>query len=76
MNSLSAKEKWAVFLVIFAVTIGYQLVLAVSLTPLATYEGCDSLVFKQMGLAMLQGKVPYIVLFDHKWPVLYLINAM
>lgn len=76
MNSLSAKEKWAVFLVIFAVTIGYQLVLAVSLSPLATYEGCDSLVFKQMGLAMLQGKVPYIDLFDHKGPVLYLINAM
>ena len=69
------KNKTVVFLVIFAITIGYQLVLAHSLTPLGIFEGDDSLVFKQMGLAMLQGKVPYVDLFDHKGPIIYFIDA-
>lgn len=75
MNNVSMRNKWGVFLVILAVTICYQLLLAHSLTPLDSFEGDDSLVFKQMGLAMLQGKVPYVDLFDHKGPIIYFINA-
>lgn len=75
MNSVSVKGKWGVFLLILVVTMSYQLILAFSLTPLGIYEGCDSVVFKQIGLAMLQGKVPYLDLFDHKGPVIYFINA-
>lgn len=75
MNSVSVKGRWGVFLLILLVTMSYQLILAFSLTPLGAYEGCDSLVFKQMGLAILQGKVPYLELFDHKGPVIYFINA-
>ena len=75
MNSISVKGRWGVFLLILLVTMSYQLILAFSITPLGVYEGCDSVVFKQMGLAMLQGKVPYLDLFDHKGPVVYFINA-
>ena len=75
MNSVSVKGRWGVFLLILLVTMSYQLLLAFSITPLGVYEGCDSVVFKQMGLAMLQGKVPYLDLFDHKGPVVYVINA-
>ena len=75
MNSFAMKNKWGVFLVILLVTIAYQLLMAISLSPLSDYEGCDSLIFKQMGLSMLQDKVLYLDLFDHKGPIIYFINA-
>ena len=75
MNSVSKKEKLNAFLMILVFTFCYQLLMANSLTPLGSFEGDDSLVFKQMGLGMLQGKIPYVDLFDHKGPVIYFINA-
>lgn len=45
-------------------------------SPLYLDEGCDSVIFKTMGLALLQGGIPYLDLFDHKGPILYLINAV
>lgn len=75
MSSVSMKNKWGVFMVILLVTIGYQLLMAIPISPLGAYEGCDSLVFRQMGLAMLQDKVLYLDLFDHKGPIIYFINA-
>lgn len=47
------------------------------LRPLSeTYPGVDSSVFQYVGRAMLEGQVPYRDLFDHKGPLLYLINAL
>ncbi len=51
-------------------------VFAYSISPFTIGEGYDSCVFKQMGLIILQGKIPYIDLFDHKGPILYYINAL
>lgn len=64
-------------LVIFCFTISFicLIVFAVNISPFTIYEGCDSCVFKQMGLAILSGKTPYLDLFDHKGPVIYFINA-
>ena len=75
MSSATMKNKWGVFLMILLVTIGYQLLMAIPISPLGAYEGCDSLVFRQMGLAMLQDKVLYLDLFDHKGVIIYFINA-
>jgi hypothetical protein len=47
-----------------------------SLTPLTLSEGYDSLIFKQMGLSIIQGKALYIDLFDHKGPIIFFINAI
>lgn len=46
-----------------------------TLSPLYVYEGGDSSVFKLMGYAILNGKVPYVDIFDHKGPMIYLIEA-
>ena len=75
MSSATMKNKWGVFLMILLITIGYQLLMAIPISPLGAYEGCDSLVFRQMGLAMLQDKVLYLDLFDHKGVIIYFINA-
>lgn len=47
-----------------------------STSPLFTFEGLDSAVFKSMGQAILKGKVLYYDIFDNKGPILYLINAL
>ena len=76
MKEMTLRDKAGVMLAIFALTVCYQLFLATSLTPIGLNEGNDSLVFKHIGLALLQGKVPYIDLFDHKGPIVYFIDAL
>jgi len=44
-------------------------------SPFFINDSMDSCVFKSMGLAILQGKTPYVDFFDHKGPILYFINA-
>lgn len=48
---------------------------ALALNPFTLYSGYDQSIFEQMGLGMLQGRIPYADLFDHKGFLLYLINA-
>lgn len=40
------------------------------------YPAGDSAVFVYIGKQMLAGKIPYLDLFDHKGPVLYLIQQL
>lgn len=39
-------------------------------------DGGDSLQFQTIGKAWLDGKVPYRDLFDHKGPIIFLVNAL
>lgn len=63
---------------IFSFTISFICLsfFATTISPFTLDEGCDSCVFKQMGLTILSGKIPYLSLFDHKGPILYFINAI
>ena len=45
-------------------------------SPLYNRIGVDSEIFKIMGIGILEGKVPYRDLFDHKGPVIFFINAL
>lgn len=53
----------------------FVLLFSRAVSPLYTFEGSDSSVFKLMGYAILKGKIPYVDIFDHKGPVIYLIEA-
>ena len=70
------KKECAIIGICFIVSFITLLLFAISVSPISLFEGYDSCVFKQMGLAILQGKTPYVDLFDHKGPILYLINAL
>ena len=61
---------------LFIVAILFVTFYSFSTSPLYVNEGYDSGVFKSMGLAITQGKIPYVDFFDHKGPVLYFINAL
>ena len=51
------------------------LLFAWSVSPLYVNEGGDSALFKIIGQGILNGKLPYRDLFDHKGPVIFYLNA-
>ena len=63
-------------LVLIPVAFLFVLFYSQTTSPLYVLEGQDSCIFKTMGLAILQGKTPYVDFFDHKGPILYFINAL
>ena len=63
-------------LLFLPIAIIFLLLYSYTTSPLFIHEGMDSAVFKTMGLAILQGKIPYVDIFDHKGPILYFINAL
>lgn len=69
------KEGFAyVFLVLYALIL--LLWYSYTTSPLYNRIGFDSEIFKIMGIGILEGKVPYRDLFDHKGPVIFFINAL
>ena len=44
-------------------------------SPLYIRRGTDQMIFQQIGYAILEGKVPYIDVFDHKGFYLFLFQA-
>ena len=68
------KKECAIIGICFIVSFITLLLFAISVSPISLFEGYDSCVFKQMGLAILQGKTPYVDLFDHKGPLIYFYN--
>lgn len=62
----------AVFLLL---SFAFLLVFSFSTSPLYAYTGFDSATFRTIGLGILQGKLPYADLFDHKGPLAFYFNA-
>ena len=54
----------------------FVLVYSLSTSPLYVHEGWDSNIFKEIGLAITRGKLLYVDIFDHKGPVIFLIDAL
>lgn len=47
-----------------------------SINPCFSYTGIDESIFQAMGLGMVNGKIPFVELFDHKGVVLFSIEAL
>lgn len=69
------KSRWAWLLLLLLATL-YLLFYSISTSPLFTFEGGDSAIFKEIGLASMHGKVLYRDIFDNKGPLLYWINGL
>jgi len=74
MNIFSYKRYCFIYL-IFISTL-FLLFYSYTTSPLYLNEGMDSTIYKTMGLGILEGKIPYRDLFDHKGPVVFYINAL
>lgn len=75
MLNVSMHKKLLPVMVLGLVAVSFLLIMSFSTSPLFLNEGMDSVVFKTMGRAWLDGRIPYRDIFDHKGPFLYLLNA-
>ena len=80
MNKTTSSHLWLVYGTLFVASVLFIYCFSTTTSPL--YKHCqfwffgDSGIFKEMGLCLLQGKTPYVDLFDHKGPVLWFIQAL
>lgn len=63
-------------LLLFLVSFVFVVLFSRSTSFLYVFEGADPSVFKQMGRAILKGKIMYIDYFDNKGCLLYFIHAL
>lgn len=63
-------------LLLFVVSFVFVTLFSRSTSFLYVFEGGDPSIFKQMGLALLRGKILYIDYFDNKGCILYFIQAL
>ena len=63
-------------LFLFIVSFVFVTLFSRSTSFLYVFEGGDPAVFKQMGLAMLRGKILYVDYYDNKGCILYFIQAL
>ena len=70
-----AENRWFP-LVLIPIGVLFLLVYSFSTSPLYVDEGWDSNIFKEIGLAITKGKLLYVDIFDHKGPIIFLLNAL
>ena len=63
-------------LLLFLVSFVFVVLFSRSTSFLYVFEGADPSIFKQMGRALLKGKIMYIDYFDNKGCLLYFIHAL
>lgn len=63
-------------LVFFLISFLFLLIYSWSTSPLFRTYGDDSATFQMIGLGILQGKCPYVDLFDHKGPLIFFYDAL
>lgn len=74
LSNLVASRWYYGFLAILSFV--FVLLFSRATSPLYAYIGADAAIFKQMGMAILQGKTIYLDYFDNKGCLLYFIHAL
>ncbi len=75
INKIKSKEYLVYCLFLLAAAI-FVLCLSTSTSPLYEGFGADSAIFQIIGKYWEKGRVPYLELFDHKGPYIFLIDAI
>ncbi len=64
------------YIILIAASTLFMLLFAYNTSPLFKYIGVDSGMYLVMGKSMAQGGTLYIDLFDHKGPIIFIINML
>lgn len=80
MSSFKISDRYALLIIVVATAVVLSLFSTLT-SPFYPQEflsgaGWDNAIFTMMGRMHLQGGIPYCELFDHKVPVLWLIQAL
>lgn len=76
MTSILFSNKRYYYLLLAFCSIAFVILFAYVNSPLYVRRGIDQMIFQQIGYAILEGKVPYIDVFDHKGFYLFLFQAI
>lgn len=75
-KSLKTGTNYFIYLLFLILSIFFLLIFSGSTSPLYNMSGVDSSIFVMMGKMFLEGKTPYVDFFDHKGPILILVEAL
>lgn len=70
------KENILIFIILLFITFLVMLMSPLNLFSINGVSGIDSSVFKTIGYYMSNGLSPYKDIFDHKGPILYILNYL
>jgi len=70
------KRKAASMGATLALTVLFALVYYIFTTPLGPSVGSDNAIYMTMGTAMARGYAPYTQIFDHKGPLVFILQAI
>lgn len=74
---MTNRKKWARdALISLFLAAGYMLIFAYNNTPLGAAIGSDNAMYLTMGTALARGSAPYTEIFDHKGPLLFLLQML
>ena len=74
---MTNRKKWARdALISLLLAAGYMLIFAYNNTPLGAAIGSDNAMYLTMGTALARGSAPYTEIFDHKGPLLFLLQML
>ncbi len=74
---MTNRKKWAGdALISLLLAAGYMLIFAYNNTPLGVAIGSDNAMYLTMGTALARGSAPYTEIFDHKGPLLFLLQML
>ncbi len=76
MKAKKEKRDWIGYLLFLAGAVAFVLFFSTSSSPLYRGYGADSAIFQVIGKYWAQGRVPYLELFDHKGPYIFLVDAV
>ena len=73
------KEKWNIVIIVILLFVSYAIVIESPLNHFSkggNVTDTDSGVFRYIAYAMQRGALPYVDSFDHKGPLIYLLNYL
>ena len=70
------RKKAASLSVSFVLTLAFALVFYAFTTPLGPSIGSDNAIYMTMGTALADGYAPYTEIFDHKGPLVFVLQAI
>ena len=74
---MTNRKSWAKdALISLLLAAGYMLIFAYNNTPLGAAIGSDNAMYLTMGTALAKGYAPYTEIFDHKGPLLFLLQLL
>lgn len=69
-------SRWAGRALSLLLALGFMLIFGICNTPLGAIIGSDNAMYLTMGTAIAQGYAPYTQIFDHKGPLLFVLQAI